>query len=318
MKLNKKDIINQVLEKRRVQPTTRVAKFTEFKKVCKLCQIEFWTIRPTVLHCSRNCSNQTTRSIQNPMEKFFREKMTRLRHNAKGRGIGIDVTWQELLEQYNLQKGKCYYTNEDMQLIYSTKTHKVCPPKQLSVDRVDSNKPYTKSNIVLCCYNINNFKGDMEMEEFTNLINKIFRRNLNIKFKKLNPNAVAPTIQKLGDAGADLQAISKTETSMYTEYGTGIAIQLPPNTVGLLFPRSSCSLKTQVLANCVGVIDENFRGEIKLRFKNTAEGINENSYEVGDRVGQLIVIPREEMTFEQVAELDETIRGKQGFGSSGT
>lgn len=140
---------------------------------------------------------------------------------------------------------------------------------------------------------------------------------MNIQVKKLHPDAVLPQVMKKGDAGADLTAVTKLETGMYTEYGTGLAVKIPENHVGLLFPRSSCSLKTQILANCVGVIDENFRGEIKLRFKNTADGINENSYEVGDRVGQLIVIAREEMSFYEVEELDSTNRGSSGFGSSG-
>lgn len=140
---------------------------------------------------------------------------------------------------------------------------------------------------------------------------------MNIKVKLLHPNAVLPQIMRSGDAGADLTAVKVFHCDLFSEYSTGVSIAIPDGYVGFLYPRSSCSMKTQILANCVGVIDSNYRGEIKLRFKNTTSGLGENSYKVGDRVGQLIIQKIPEVTFEEVETLDETNRGENGFGSSG-
>lgn len=156
---------------------------------------------------------------------------------------------------------------------------------------------------------------------------QLLDNTVKIKFKKLSPEAVAPKIMKVGDAGADLTATTISETAMYVEYGTGLAVEIPPGYVGYIFPRSSISMKTLLLSNAVGVIDSNYRGEIKLRFKEHLKyGINYwgdfagedvNDYEVGDRVGQLIVMPVPAMVFEEVEELSETERNGAGFGSSG-
>ncbi len=137
---------------------------------------------------------------------------------------------------------------------------------------------------------------------------------MNIKYKELHEDAVKPTQGREGDAAWDLVAVTKEVTDKYIEYGTGIAIVVPEDHVGLLFPRSSISNYGLILANAVGVIDHNYRGEIKLRFK---VGPLPRSYEPGDKIGQLIIIPRPHLEFTEVIELDETNRGDKGFGSSG-
>lgn len=145
---------------------------------------------------------------------------------------------------------------------------------------------------------------------------------VSVKFKKLSDKAVAPQIMKKGDAGADLTATSINETTMYIEYGTDLAVEIPEGYVGYIFPRSSCSNYDLSLSNCVGVIDSNYRGEIKFRFKRN-DGMQNctinyiSKYKVGDRVGQLIVMPYPEVAFEEAEELSETNRGTGGYGSSG-
>lgn len=151
------------------------------------------------------------------------------------------------------------------------------------------------------------------------------KKSVTVKFKKLSPEAVVPTYSKAGDAGADLTATSKTETDMYIEYGTGLAVEIPPGCVGYIFPRSSLSNYDLVLSNHVGVVDSNYRGEIKFRFKKIEklEGPKycawdaSKVYEVGDRIGQLIVMPVPTMTFEEVVELSSSERGDKAYGSSG-
>ena len=139
---------------------------------------------------------------------------------------------------------------------------------------------------------------------------------MNVKIKKLHPDAVIPTYAKAGDAGMDLTAISESwneDNSMVT-YDTGLAIEIPKGHVGLLFPRSSIYKTSLDLTNAVGVIDSSFRGSIMLKFRCVEEGM---VYDVGDRVGQLIILPYPEIEFEEVEELSDSERNDGGFGSTG-
>jgi len=136
---------------------------------------------------------------------------------------------------------------------------------------------------------------------------------MKIKIKKLSDEAKVPCYACNGDAGMDLYAVSKEEKEKYIEYGTGLAFEVPEGYVGLLFPRSSLSKKDLVLANHVGVLDSGYRGELKFRFKKLGEEV----YDVGDKIGQLIIIPYPKIEFEEVDELSDTDRGSGGFGSSG-
>lgn len=160
---------------------------------------------------------------------------------------------------------------------------------------------------------------------------------LNIKIKKLLENAVIPSYSKKGDAGLDLTATTIDYENETLSYGTGISIEIPKGYVGLIYPRSSIFKKDLVLSNSVGVIDSGYRGEIGLKFKTTLEvsasrvrndktevelnsatfGNKLNIYNVGDRIGQIIIMPYPEIKFEQVNELSETERGEGGYGSTG-
>lgn len=143
---------------------------------------------------------------------------------------------------------------------------------------------------------------------------------MKIKFKKLTEDAIIPSYAKSGDAGLDLYATTAgyySDRGFY-EYGTGIAVEIPKGYVGLLFPRSSVSKMDLSLANSVGVVDSGYRGEIKLRFKDTVTKKSlKNIYKVGDRVAQLVIIPYPEVELEEVDQLDDSERSSGGFGSSG-
>lgn len=142
---------------------------------------------------------------------------------------------------------------------------------------------------------------------------------LPVKIKKLNDRAVIPSYADSGSAGLDLTATSCTPVgglTSYVEYGTDLAIEIPTGFVGLIYPRSSISSNTTfVLANSVGVIDSSYRGEIKFRFKSVSPV--GKMYKVGERVGQLIIVPYPEVSLEVVTELSDTTRGTGGYGSSG-
>jgi len=138
---------------------------------------------------------------------------------------------------------------------------------------------------------------------------------MKVKIKKLSELAVIPSYSKHGDAGMDLTCVSVNETTYYTEYDTGLSVEIPEGFVGLVFPRSSISNTDLILANSIGVIDSGYRGSIKCRFKSINE--KEAVYKPGDRIAQLIILPYPEVEFEEVQELSTSVRGETGFGSSG-
>lgn len=145
--------------------------------------------------------------------------------------------------------------------------------------------------------------------------------NLNIKIKKLNDKAVIPEYATEGSAGMDLVAISEKVVidgaAQYIEYGTGLAFELPPGYCMLLMPRSSISSKTSlILNNSIGLVDSDYRGEVTFRFKNVAP-IGGRKYKIGEKIGQLVIVPYPKVTFEQVTELNETARGTGSYGSTG-
>ena len=135
-----------------------------------------------------------------------------------------------------------------------------------------------------------------------------------IKVKKLNKDAVVPKQMTDGAAGYDLTAITmKTSPILnYVEYGTGLAFQIPKGHVGLLFQRSSVSNMDMSLSNAVGVLDSDFTGEVTFRYRQSGPNI----YKVGDRIGQLVVVPLSNMEMIEVDELDKTQRGEGGYGST--
>ncbi len=138
-----------------------------------------------------------------------------------------------------------------------------------------------------------------------------------VKIKRLHKDSIIPSYSKIGDAGLDLVATSKFYDDFDNVcYGTGLAIEIPENHVGLLFPRSSISKTDLTLRNSVGIIDSSYRGEIVLKFNNILMSSCE-PYNVKERIGQLIIMPYPTIEFEEVEELSTTERGAQGFGSSG-
>ena len=139
---------------------------------------------------------------------------------------------------------------------------------------------------------------------------------MKIKIKKLHDDAVVPSYAKVGDAGMDLTCVDFKTSETYVEYDTGLAMEIPDGHVGFLFPRSSVSKTNLVLANCVGVVDSGYRGPVKLRFKEINGPIG-GRYKIGDRVGQIVIMPVPSFEFEEVSELTETSRGEGGFGSTG-
>ena len=139
---------------------------------------------------------------------------------------------------------------------------------------------------------------------------------MKVKIKKLHENAVIPKYAKPGDAGMDLTSVEMTQNEKYIEHKTGLIFEIPEGYVGLLFPRSSITNKGLILKNSVGVLDSGFRGEVCFRFEDLEVPYKEE-YSVGERIGQIIILPYPQIEFEEVEELSETERGTGGYGSSG-
>lgn len=144
---------------------------------------------------------------------------------------------------------------------------------------------------------------------------------MEVKFKKLSPKAVTPSYAKKGDAGLDITCIGYqvNTNNNYIEYFTGLAFEIPKGYVGLLFPRSSVSKTDLSLANCVGVIDSGYRGEITFRykFKKDAYFAAVKRFLEGERIGQLLILPYPEIELQEIEELAESERGVGAYGSTG-
>lgn len=137
---------------------------------------------------------------------------------------------------------------------------------------------------------------------------------MKVKITKTHRDAVIPSYAKIGDAGMDLKSTSALYEDKHITYGTGLAIEIPEGHVGLLFPRSSIYKTSQLLANSVGVIDSGYRGEIKFKLTRSSDALE---YNVGDRIGQLIILPYPKIELIEVEGLSWSARGVDGFGSTG-
>ena len=141
-----------------------------------------------------------------------------------------------------------------------------------------------------------------------------------IHVKKLSPKAILPTYGSGEAAGADLYAC--LEESVTIQPGetvfipTGIALEVPKGCAGLVYARSSLGAKRGLApANKVGVVDSDYRGEIKVVLLN--HGKQAQTIAHGDRVAQFLITPVLTPAYEEVAELSDTSRGAGGFGSTG-
>lgn len=145
---------------------------------------------------------------------------------------------------------------------------------------------------------------------------------IKIKVKKLTEESVLPEQATVGSAGFDLRACLGDSASIVikpnekVKVNTGLAFQLPENYVMIIAPRSSSGIKKGLmLQNTIGVLDYDYRGECFLFLKNT--GVEDTEILNGERIAQAVILPYPIVSLEEVEELDETVRGVGGFGSTG-
>ena len=141
-----------------------------------------------------------------------------------------------------------------------------------------------------------------------------------VRVKKLHPNAKLPTYGSPEAAGADLYAC--LEEAVTIQPGevywvpTGIALEVPKGCAGLVYARSSMGAKRGLApANKVGVVDSDYRGEIKVVLLNHSK--QPQTLEPGERVAQFVITPVLTPAYEEAEDLSDTSRGIGGFGSTG-
>ena len=141
---------------------------------------------------------------------------------------------------------------------------------------------------------------------------------MNIKIKKLRENARIPMYGSDFAAGCDLYSCVSADIMPHetVKIGTGLAMELPEGYFGAIFARSGLATKEGLRpANCVGVVDSDYRGEFIVALHNDS---NEPRHiNVGDRIAQLAILPYITATFDEVEELSDTTRGAGGFGHTG-
>ena len=144
---------------------------------------------------------------------------------------------------------------------------------------------------------------------------------MQVAIKKLSDKAIAPTYGSEFAAGADLYACLDSDVTVNPHetvlIPTGIAIELPVGYAGLIYARSGLATKKGLApANKVGVVDCDYRGEVKVALHNHSDIYQ--TVAAGERVAQLVITPYITAKFVECDELSQTVRGAGGFGSTGS
>ena len=143
---------------------------------------------------------------------------------------------------------------------------------------------------------------------------------MEVKIKKIREKAIIPTRGSKYAAGYDLYACIDEPINIVAhstvKVNTGLSMELPDGYFGAIFPRSGIATKQNIrMANCVAVIDQDYRGEWILPLHNDSDFLR--TINPGDRVAQLVLLPYQNINFYEVDELTDSKRGSGGFGSTG-
>lgn len=146
---------------------------------------------------------------------------------------------------------------------------------------------------------------------------------MKVKVKKLHPDAKLPVYATDGAGCFDLHALESEfdilTSSLPVKVSTGLSFEIPEGYVMLVFSRSGHGFKHGIrLSNCVGVIDSDYRGEVKVKLHKDSTLLNQVfRVNKGDRIAQAMIVPIPKIEFVEVDELSDTERGDSGFGSTG-
>lgn len=145
-------------------------------------------------------------------------------------------------------------------------------------------------------------------------------QNINVKIKKTRDGAKIPEYGTHFAAGADLFAVLEDAVEIKPDetkfIPTGLSMEMPEGLAGFIYARSGLSCKKGLApANKVGVVDSDYRGEVMVALHNHGEEVR--IIENGDKIAQMIFAPYFKADFEVVDELNDSVRGEGGFGSTG-
>ena len=148
-----------------------------------------------------------------------------------------------------------------------------------------------------------------------------FTTKTKVKIHFLNKQAKMPVCGSKHSAGYDLYSICDELVTIgpheTVKMKTGIAMEIPEGYFGAIFARSGIATKRGLRpANCTGVIDSDYRGELIVALHNDTDQLQ--FVEPGERIAQLVIMPYLSVEFEESNDLNETQRGEKGFGSTGT
>lgn len=146
-------------------------------------------------------------------------------------------------------------------------------------------------------------------------------QNMVLKLMRVREGAIIPKQATAGSAGYDLcaciDAPQTIEPGERCVFPSGLAAEIPAGTAGFVFTRSGLGIKKGIhVTNGVGVIDSDYRGEIRIGLHNL--GAEPYTVQPGERIAQMIIMPYFAPVIEEVTSLTETDRGAGGFGSTGT
>ena len=144
-------------------------------------------------------------------------------------------------------------------------------------------------------------------------------QTITVPVKQLDKSLEMPAYAYVGDAGLDLRSAEDAVLKPFERklVSCGIAIAIPEGHAGFVLPRSGLAAKHGIsIVNAPGLIDSNYRGEIKAILVNL-DAHEEFEISHGDRIAQLVIMPYPAVELKEVEELDQTVRGAGGFGSSG-
>lgn len=288
------------------------AKQVKFKTCSMECNIQIKKLT--------NKGNNNPNSLKlTPLEKFMRNRIVAIKRRcvASNTFFDNDLDYKYLVDLYEKQNGCCHYSGIKMDISGKVSEKGNTKPTAMSVDRIIPEKGYTKDNLVLCLNSINLFKGNQDMSLFRDIIEGLM---LNIKEKfpmkvmKLSETSKLPTKGDHLAAGIDLYTDRIEDCGHYIKVFSGIAIEPKLGYFFMLAPRSSAHKKGLTMFNNLGIIDNNYRGEIIGLFLKTDNFVMP---EIGERLMQLIPQKQIWVEMQEVDKLSETDRGNKGFGSTG-
>ena len=134
--------------------------FDGYQKVCKNCFANY--------DCVKNGYNKKSKKIKDNLIDYFGLKIVGCKMRCKKLNLPLDIDKEFLLKLYELQNGKCYYSNIEM-----TRERGKFTENSISIDRIDPIKGYVKENVVLCAYAINSLKGSLNEREFKDFLQRV-------------------------------------------------------------------------------------------------------------------------------------------------